>query len=35
MRLVPQTAAPVASDYTPYYVTAGALTVAAILLNIL
>jgi hypothetical protein len=35
MRLVPQAGAPVAPDYTPYYVTAGALTLAAIVLNML
>lgn len=34
MRLVPQ-AAPVAPNYTSYYVTAGALIVAAIVLNML
>ena len=33
MRTVPQTTTPLAPNYTPYYLTAGALTVAAIVLN--
>jgi|Laugresbdmm110dd_1035094.scaffolds.fasta_scaffold117001_1 hypothetical protein len=33
MRTVPQTTTPIAPNYTPYYLTAGALTVAAIVLN--
>jgi hypothetical protein len=35
MRQVPQTAAPMTPNYTPYYVTAGALTLVAIVLNML
>lgn len=34
MRIVPQST-PTATNYLPYYVTAGALTVAAIVLNML